>query len=551
MADKRAPNTWLDRAIQWVSPERGFRRQQYRLASSIARGVDATASNRLRSDWTNVTQDADTAAKASREKVRNIVRELVRNNPYAAGAAERKVANIVGAGIRPQCALEADTPESTPAKPPPGWQKIDEKTALRFQTQAEELWAEFADNCDVGRRLNFYEIEAAAERARIADGEVILHIPRLPRSPVGFGVELIEADRLGLPIGKATDPKMRDGVEIDLETGEPVAYHIRTTHPGDSITITPITAKYLRYPRFNDDETPRTIHYYDPLRPGQTRGITEFLPCLTVFQDLHRYWEAEIVAARVAACFTMGVTSPGASLMAANKGTANSAGDREDRMQPGQIWYGMPGEQITFGNPMRPNAQFGPFTEILLRAIGTALGMPYELVSMDFSKANYSNARAAMLEARRHFQYRQQFLINQIGVPLWRAVIRAGIVRGRLEAPGYAARMNDYLASFWTPPAWGWVDPVKEETAARESIRAYLSTHGDELAAQGRDAEQTFRRCAREHARLKALGLPSPWDAVAPPGEKSVVPGEKPKDEDEDAEKDKDPKDEEKADAEN
>lgn len=48
-------------------------------------------------------------------------------------------------------------------------------------------------------------------------------------------------------------------------------------------------------------------------------------------------------------------------------------------------------------NPGRPNPNFDPFVIAVLKQIGAALEIPYEILIMAFS-SNYSASRAAILE---------------------------------------------------------------------------------------------------------------------------------------------------------
>lgn len=511
--------SWIDRAIEFVSPRRAFDRAYYRAAlnasrtgESARRKLDAISANRLRGEWAMQQVDAD-LSNVDRRKLNNVVRQLCFNNPYAAGAVGRVVDNVVGRGIKPQCALKADTAETEPMRKPSGWVPISEQTVQRFQAESEALWAEFAESADVSEHCDYYQIQALAERGEAMDGETLYAFPRLddPERPSPFGVELIESERIGTPPGELVNRAYRDGVEIDPTTGAPVAYHVQEAPSAQGMP----TWEYRRLPRKADSGQVLALLDFERLRPGQYRGISPFAPSLGVFEDLHRYWEAEIVAARVSACYSAFITSPTSRVMQANSGSANEAGNLQQRFTPGLIQYLQPGEEVSFGNPTRPNGAFGPFTEILLRAIGVAWGLPFELIALDFSKTNYSSARAAMLEARRVFRRRQGRHVA-VGKLVWAQVIRAGVASGRLYAPGFAARWRDYCASHWTPPAWGWVDPVKEETAARDSIAGYLSTFEEELAARGMDPDQVLDSAVRFHTRLKKEGLPSPWDGAAP-----------------------------------
>jgi len=535
---KLLETTWLDRAVLWLDPQRGMNRIRCRTSARLAEhftrsAVGGAAGNRLRIDWTSNTTTLDAALRQDRARIRNIVRDLCLGNPYAAGARNRVRANVVSTGITPQCAVQMDTPESEPDIPPPGWRPISEREAHRFEMQAEKLWDEIAESADVEGDSSIYEMQGIVQDGLEESGEILVHWPRLKRKghPVGFGVELIEVDRLSTPTTKWNDPNIRDGVEVDPATGETVAYWVVDVHPGDDLAQR--TGKYTRIPRWYDDGTPRMKLLYYKRRPGQKRGYSSYAPCLEIFEDLHRYWEAELVAARVAACYAAFVTSPVAGPMQVAAGTVDTQGKRREKLEPGLIWYGAPGEDVSFGDPKRPNSAFGSFTEILLRSIGVCQDLPYELIALNFSMTNYSSARAALLEARRTFQTKQRFQVNGFGRDTWRMAMREGIASGRLDAPGFAGRQLDWLAATWTPPGWGWVDPVDEETAARESIRGFLSSHADECAAQGKDFDTLAEKCSREHKKLKELGLPSPWDAIAPGAAlrdpKSVAkPGEKP-----------------------
>ena len=58
-----------------------------------------------------------------------------------------------------------------------------------------------------------------------------------------------------------------------------------------------------------------------------------------------------------------------------------------------------PGDKVAPFTPSRPNSGYGQFVENVLRHIGAGLNIPFELLMKDFSKTNYSSARAALLEA--------------------------------------------------------------------------------------------------------------------------------------------------------
>lgn len=75
--------------------------------------------------------------------------------------------------------------------------------------------------------------------------------------------------------------------------------------------------------------------------------------------------------------------------------------DQEDEnsieLAPGAVIDLGEGEKANMVNPGRPNPNFDPFVIAVLKQIGAALEIPYEILIMAFS-SNYSASRAAILE---------------------------------------------------------------------------------------------------------------------------------------------------------
>ena len=93
----------LDRAIAAVAPRAALRRVAARQAFDIAtRGYDGAARGRLNGSWRTPNTSADAEIGASAQLLRDRMRDLVRNNPYAANALSVLVTHAVGAGIVPR-----------------------------------------------------------------------------------------------------------------------------------------------------------------------------------------------------------------------------------------------------------------------------------------------------------------------------------------------------------------------------------------------------------------------------------------------------------------
>jgi lambda family phage portal protein len=407
--------------------------------------------------------------------------------------------NVIGTGIRPQCRVDKDS------------LGISEKSADNFQRKAERIWKLWTPYADAGERMDFYEIQQLVDRQILENGEAII-VPLMLKQkgrPYSLALQLIESDRLDTPIGKRGDKAIRSGVRIG-EKGEPLSYFIKKTHPGDiRHRLTEDANQYTEIQARSSMGRKNIFHLYYVLRSGQTRGVPFFAPVLTYFKDLAEYAEAELVAARIAACFSLFITSESSMDVAVNSAyEKNQSGQMIESLEPGMIKHLMPGESITSFNPQRPSATFEPFVDRILRAISAALGLPYELVAKDFSKTNYSSARAALLEARRYFKVRQEWLAQKLCQPVWEMLLEEAYLRGELKANNFYDKRLDWVRARWIAPGWSWVDPLKEVKASKEAITGNISSLADEAAGQGKDWEEILEQRAREEQKRKELGLP-------------------------------------------
>jgi len=176
-------------------------------------------------------------------------------------------------------------------------------------------------------------------------------------------------------------------------------------------------------------------------------------------------------------------------------------------LEPGMIKHLLPGEDITSFNPQRPGATFEPFVERILKAISAALGLPYELVAKDFSKTNYSSARAALLEARRYFKMRQEWLARKLCQPIWEMLIEEAYLKGELKSDTFYEKKEYWTGASWIAPGWEWVDPLKEAQAAEVGLKNGIITYSDLYASEGKDWEESLEQRKREQDKIKELGL--------------------------------------------
>ena len=495
-------NNGVDRVIGMFSPKEELERRMCRMANTFAmRGVyEGARRDPARADWLPRGGSADEDLLDDLGMLRQRSRDLDRNDAIASGISSTMVYNVIGHGLCPQSQVDKERIG------------LDDAAATKFQSDAEKIWERWAPFADTGGRMSFWEMQQVIIRQVIMNGEVLFlreMITDEPWRPYNLALNMIEADRLDTPSDKFSDKSIRRGVELGSR-GQPIAYWICNTHPGD-LTYSkrsPDSKQYVRVPIRSPYGQLNALHLYWIKRPGQTRGEPFLAPVLNKFKDLSDYMEAELIANKIAACFALFIkqNNPYDTALKATSRTENDK--RIEELYPGLIERLGPGEEVQTVNPTRPGAQFDPFVDKILCFIGASIGLPRELVLKDFGKSNYSNTRAALLEARKMFKCKQLWLSEKFCQPVFNLLIEEAFLRGEVTAPNFYEYAQDYSRSKWIGPGWGYIDPEKEINAATEAINNNLSTLADECAAHGRDWEDVLTQRQREEALRKQLGLP-------------------------------------------
>ena len=258
----------------------------------------------------------------------------------------------------------------------------------------------------------------------------------------------------------------------------------------------------------------RVIHVHDKERTGQNRGKPILSAIMPLFKMLDHYERSELQASVVNAMIAAFVETPldGESISELFGGSAEdyieARNEWQVKLQGGAVIPVFPGDKVAPFTPSRPNSAYGTFVENVLRHIGTGLNLPFELLMKDFSKTNYSSARAALMEAWRFFMGRRQWLSTYWARPVYELWLEEAINKDLIEAPGFYDNKALWTRCKWIGPGRGWIDPVKEAQASKIRMEIGLSTLEDECAIQGLDWEEVLEQRAREQTKMQELGLP-------------------------------------------
>lgn len=444
-------------------------------------------------------------------------RDLVRNNAVASGIDQTLCDNIIGSQLR----LSSQAQYRLLGK--------DKAWATEFGNQIEDLFSTWADTseCDVSRSQTLWGLSVQALSGAFVNGDALALVMWLPRKDGLWStrLQMIEADRLQTPPWLQSKDNVRGGVELD-DLGAPVAYWLMKNHPGDKYGL--MTAKqdeWERVPAFTSWGRRRVIHLMDKKRAGQSRGKTLFAAVVREFKISGDYLTAELQAAASNALIAAIIESDLpqqviADVLGAQKGGVmgyyNNTLSQKHRtkMEGGMNVLAPMGTRINPFVPNRPNAAFEGFMESVMRHMATGLNVPYELLFKDFSKTNYSSARAALLEAWRYFLGRRKWLVEQWLNPIYEAWMEEAVALNRVDVTQdeYYANRFAYHRCRWMFSGRGWVDPVKEAVGAEKRMTLGLSTQQDECAEQGKDyqevQDQRVRELSEAVAKVEAAGLP-------------------------------------------
>lgn len=422
-------------------------------------------------------------------------RFLYRNNAYAKSAAVCFKSNTVGDGIR----LSWKSP-------------LKEEAAAQVQKDdTHALFSRWADEADAEGVGSFYGMQERIAVELFIGGECFVR--RRPRYlsdglPVPMQLQLLPSEMLPTFLTMPLDNGniIRQGIEFD-KLGRRVAYHFWRTHPGDQTVI----PKYGERIRVTADQI---LHIYDPEEIGQIRGLPKLTPIIVLLWMLDLYDDAELDRKKTAALFSVFIKRPdpdGEFFDKEKTSTRDGDGEATDagvRLEPGAAHVLFPGEDVTIGSPADSGHSYDPFQYRTLTKACAGVGLPYAGVTWDLVKANYSNMRGALIEARRRIKSIQKNIICfQFCRPAMKWFLDAAHLAGGLDFEDYAENPAPYLNAEWIAPPFMWLDPEKDTQGEILAVNAGFKSRGQVIEERGDDPVAVDNRIAADKNRADSLGL--------------------------------------------
>ena len=467
----RRASEGLDGVVEVFSPKAAYRRKACRLA------YDAVDGSRTRKKRYGMGGSADKhLTPLTLGKLRETARDMSRNNPLANGLLKLERDGVVGSGVL----VKSDTGDDA------------------LNKELDAVWKEemIEGPCDVTGQFNFQKCtrEAYLSYRRDGDFNTIL---------TDDGLQNIEGEQMGTPSGGKTAKhyEIRNGVAVSKRSGRVIGYYIGQ----------PDRWGYIRGESYRMFKKEHVHHMFNPERFSQSRGAPAITSSIDWIDKLCDYMDAELVAAKVQACFTMFISRKndyGDGDFESPESTDGSEptgedkdGNRIEKLQPGTILYGEDGEDATGIGMNRPGAMFEPFVNRMLMMIGRPLCMPLILITGDFSGATFMNTRIAYQKVQDMWMPEQDTILKPYArkVRIWKIqqLIDRGVFKYRDGIFGHVVRCR----------RWPYVDPVKE--AQGDKIELANGTTNQTLicARKGIEFEDVAAQGGKDKALLKTNGI--------------------------------------------
>lgn len=431
------------------------------------------------------------------QTLRARARYLVRNNPYARKAQRVFVTNLVGTGIRPVPLTDNET----------------------LKDQIGTLWNDWSEEADADGICDLNGLQTLVARALFDAGECFVRF-RPRRASDGLSVPLqiqvMESEFCPYELNMMADNGnvVRAGIEFN-KIGQRVAYYFWHTHPGE-FALPWSKVGWHRIP------ASEVLHVFEPLRPGQIRGVSWLAAAIVRAYIFDQYEDAELERKKTAALFAGFVERPDSQVDDPPLGQQDQPGagvadpslnaDQEviAGLTPGMLQVLLPGEKMSFSTPADVGPNFEAFTYRALLSLCASMDMPYASVTGDYHKANYSSLRASLLDMRAAVAQLQTLFIFQMCRGVYRRWFSDAVLSGALaiQARAFSAQPRQFLRARWIPPRKEWVDPQKDVEAEIRAVRAGLeSREAVVMARAGTTLEEMDAAIARGNQSADVHGL--------------------------------------------
>lgn len=424
----------------------------------VSLGYHAAQTMRERSGGLPSGGSGDAHLTPDRDALRRTSQEFERDNGLYIAIVERAIDNILGQGF----GFQARTPDA----------EINQKIE-------QELWPAFCEAPEVRGIFDWDELVSHVATRWFVDGDIGAILLRdAPQ------IQLQESEQIVSPgtgsgardKAAAAGGRIVDGVELD-RLGKPVGYWV--AQYGDSGQVKGQRRRI---------EAENFLFLANRLRPSQTRGVPPMQSNFATFWRMNDIFDSEAAAWQILSRFAVAIQRKDAAELALATSDEAQSGEQPPTLAQrvhdvgnAVIFHGEPGEEIRGVERNIPGANFTESVRMFVRLVGLPMGLPLELILLDWSEANYSSSRAQLEQAYIRFRRRQSQLRRFWHQPLYRWLVKRWVADGELPAIDGIERHE------WIMPPFPWIDLLKEAEALGMGVDRGISTYGDALKMRNKD----------------------------------------------------------------
>jgi lambda family phage portal protein len=465
-------------------------------------------------------------------------RDIVMNDGYAQGIVDINRDNIVGVQYKLNAQPNYNILSRQVSK------SFDEEWAQEYQEYLEEKFNLVSESrgcyLDAAEQLTFTGIIRLAIAGYCYTGEVVQTAEWFDRSyrPFKTAVQTVSPTRLSNPHNTIDTRFLRNGVVRDIY-GKPTGYWFRQGYPTEFYDPRAYTWKLVQ------SQKPwgrrQVIHIRDTIQPDQTRGISELVAILAQMRMTKKFQQITLQNAVINASYAATIESelPTEVIAAAMGSSENPHVPMGDQylgfirkylvglqeylsnangiaVDGAKMPHLFPGTKLNARPLGTPGGVGTEFEVSLLRHIAAGLGISYEEFAKDFSRTNYSSARASLMTTEKHMMAKKKFVADRDADEIFLLWLEEEFNSGK---PPPLPRNQDYSVFYepwakecfsacdWIGSGRGQIDPLKETQASVLKINSGLSTHEIEISKAGGDWRKYFRQLSREQQLATELGI--------------------------------------------
>jgi len=435
---------------------------------------------------TNLTADGELFT--SLVKMRGRSRKLCNDSDYARKYLELCKSNVVGhTGVKL-------TPKSR--RNPNELDREDN----RIIVEAWKSWGS-RKNCTTSGALTWLDVQNLFIETVARDGECLVRLVGGYDNEFGFALQVFEGDSLDVNLNQELSNGNFISLGIEKNSwGKPVAYYFKSKSRTGNSSYEFATGNYERVP------AEEIIHGFRSMRPNQSRGVPWLNTSIRALKMLDGWLEAELTGARIAAS-KMGFYTESEGADAYVGDDVDSDGTLVSEVTAGTFEKLPAGVSVSMFDPQYPKTEATDFVKVVLRSAAAGLGVSYNSLANDLESTSYSSMRSGALEERSTWRLLQAWFIETLCDRVYKAWLKEALLRDAFSRPLPAAKYDKFAVVEWTPRGWTWVDPLKDQQAAKIGLELGLTTREEIAASQGKSYEDIFAQLAEENLLAASLGV--------------------------------------------